>query len=347
MGKHLIVAGHGGVDGGAYGNGTNERDFTRTYFVDQIAAAINSISGESATVYDKRRNAYTDTYNGGGIYWAKKEGFTTVTEIHQDAFTNPSASGGHVIVYKGFAPDAIDLGIRDVLRKYVGVRYTHKGHSGISGRNNLLQINVAAEIGVNYRLVELGFITNTKDFQNMKNNHKAISQGIAEAITGKEAGKNKTDKEVSDKKADTTPHGKTVDELANEVIAGKHGVGDARRKALGTQYSVVQSRVNEILSGEKKPAAKPTPAKPAAKPQEVSGVWTGDYTGKWVVSKVSGLRFYASKQWKTAYGRANKGWGFIITGKATKVGDGYMFPVKNTNGQRFYITAHKKYVDIK
>ena len=343
MGKHLIVAGHGGIDGGAYGNGTNERDFTRTYFVDQIAEAINAMSGESAVVYDKRRNAYSDTYNGGGVYWQKKQGFTTVTEIHQDAATSSSASGGHVIVYKGFAPDAIDLGIRDVIRKYVGIRYSHKGHAGISGRNNLLQINVAAEIGVNYRLVELGFITSPKDFRNMKNNHKAISKEIAEAITGKQAGKNKTDKEVSDKNADTTPNGKTVDQLAEEVIAGKYGTGDARRKALGTQYSAVQRRVNEILSGDNKPAT----TKPTEKPTTNSGVWTGDHTGKWVSSKVNGLRFYASKQWKTAYGRANKGWGFIITGKAIKVGDGYMFPVKNTNGQRFYITAHKKYVDIK
>ena len=346
MGKHLIVAGHGGIDGGAYGNGTNERDFTRTYFVDQIAEAINAISGESAVVYDKRRNAYSDTYNGGGVYWQKKQGFTTVTELHLDAFNNPSASGGHVIVYKGFAPDAIDLGIRDVIRKYVGVRYSHKGHTGISGRNNLLQINVAAEIGVNYRLVELGFITNATDFRNLKNNHKAISKEIAAAITGKQAGKNQTDKEVSDKDAGTTPNGKTVDQLANEVIAGKYGTGEVRRKALGTQYSAVQRRVNEILSGDKKPATKPA-EKPAKKPTTNSGVWTGDYTGKRVVSKVNGLRFYASKQWQSAHGTANKGWGFTIAGKATKVGNGYMFPVKNTRGQRFYITAHKKYVDVK
>lgn len=342
MGKHLIIAGHGGSDGGAYGNNTNERDFTRTYFVDQIAAAINSISGESAVVYDKRQNAYLDTYNGGGLYWAKKQGFTTVTEFHEDGSTSSSASGGHVIVYNGFIPDAIDLGIRDVIHKYVGTRYTHKGYNGISGRNNLLQVNVAAEIGVNYRLVELGFITSPKDFRNMKNNHKAISKEIAEAITGKEAGKNKTDKVVSNKNDDDTPNGKTINQLANEVIAGKHGTGDARKKALGIQYNAVQRRVNEILSGKKKPAAKPKP-KPAAN----SGIWTGDYTGKWVISKVNNLRFYATKQWKTAFGTANKGWGFIITGKAVKVGDGYMFPVKNTNGQRFYITASKKYVDIK
>ncbi len=41
---------------------------------------------------------------------------------------------------------------------------------------------------------------------------------------------------------------KSVDELAKEVIAGKYGNGEARKKALGSRYSEVQARVNEILN---------------------------------------------------------------------------------------------------
>ena len=40
---------------------------------------------------------------------------------------------------------------------------------------------------------------------------------------------------------------KSVDELAREVIQGKHGNGAARRKSLGDQYDAVQKRVNELL----------------------------------------------------------------------------------------------------
>lgn len=40
-----------------------------------------------------------------------------------------------------------------------------------------------------------------------------------------------------------------VDALAHAVIAGRYGVGDARRAALGDKYAAVQSRVNELLSG--------------------------------------------------------------------------------------------------
>jgi GH24 family phage-related lysozyme (muramidase) len=40
-----------------------------------------------------------------------------------------------------------------------------------------------------------------------------------------------------------------IEKLAREVIAGKYGNGEARKKALGELYSVVQKRVNEILKG--------------------------------------------------------------------------------------------------
>ena len=45
----------------------------------------------------------------------------------------------------------------------------------------------------------------------------------------------------------TKPVEKSVDELAQEVLAGKYGDGDTRKKALGNRYKEVQARVNEIL----------------------------------------------------------------------------------------------------
>ncbi|MFR9005678.1 MAG: hypothetical protein ACLVKA_04640 [Collinsella aerofaciens] len=38
-----------------------------------------------------------------------------------------------------------------------------------------------------------------------------------------------------------------MDELARAVIAGRYGVGEARRKALGSRYAEVQRRVNQLL----------------------------------------------------------------------------------------------------
>ena len=54
------------------------------------------------------------------------------------------------------------------------------------------------------------------------------------------------------------PATKTIEQLADEVIAGKHGTGEARKKALGSNYQAVQNLVNKKLGGNK---SKPKPKK--------------------------------------------------------------------------------------
>lgn len=49
--------------------------------------------------------------------------------------------------------------------------------------------------------------------------------------------------------------GKSLDQVAHDVIAGKYGNGEARKNAItkaGYDYNAVQARVNEILGGGKK-----------------------------------------------------------------------------------------------
>lgn len=73
-----------------------------------------------------------------------------------------------------------------------------------------------------------------------------------------------TDNTVSAPSTDIT--GKSIDTLAHEVIAGKYGSGDARKKALGDKYNEVQNRINEILNGK---VSKPsTPSQPQTQPAE-------------------------------------------------------------------------------
>ncbi|KPJ21945.1 peptidoglycan amidohydrolase family protein [Streptococcus phocae] len=53
---------------------------------------------------------------------------------------------------------------------------------------------------------------------------------------------------------------KTIDELAKEVLAGLHGSGEQRKISLGSSYSDVQAKVNELLKepkiAEESPAVK-------------------------------------------------------------------------------------------
>lgn len=49
--------------------------------------------------------------------------------------------------------------------------------------------------------------------------------------------------------ASSSASGKSIEQMAREVIAGKHGYGAARKASLGSNYDAVQKRVNEILNG--------------------------------------------------------------------------------------------------
>ena len=61
---------------------------------------------------------------------------------------------------------------------------------------------------------------------------------------------------VTEVKNEIVQETKLILDLANEVIAGKYGVGEARKQALGSLYSEVQAKVNEILLGKKTTVAK-------------------------------------------------------------------------------------------
>ena len=49
----------------------------------------------------------------------------------------------------------------------------------------------------------------------------------------------------------TSTYEKSIDELAQEVLEGRHGNGEDRVKNLGGMYTFVQDRVNEILAERK------------------------------------------------------------------------------------------------
>lgn len=179
MKKILLTAGHGGSDPGAVGNGTNERDFIRNNIVDNVAKYLKD-AGHSVTIFPKQYDMLQTTFNGtkkNGLYWAKSEGFDEVIEFHLDA-ASPAATGGHTIVWHEFTPDKVDLGLQNALAKTVGVI------RGITGRDDLGNARVAAELGVSYRLVELGFITSKKDMDYIKNNLQSFTKALAAGING-------------------------------------------------------------------------------------------------------------------------------------------------------------------
>lgn len=254
MTKILFIAGHGKNKNGSFDPGATGiiSKGEHKYYEENFFPAIKKhLAKDSEVILFSEYNVYD---HKNLVTLANKYGKDTiVVEWHYDAGSS-SASGGHVIVHSEYAPDKFDLAIRDVIQKHIGIRYEHKGHKGISGRNNLGNCNRAKSGGINYRLVELGFGTNQKDADIMIKNVDALAKDFVQALVGKV---NEEVKPVVSKptvtpvsKPASKPVVKTIDQLANDVINGKLGSGDARKKALGSQYDAVQNRVNEILGAK-------------------------------------------------------------------------------------------------
>lgn len=185
--KIMLVAGHGYNDPGAAGNGENERDFIRKNITKRVKSYLEKAGHEVALYGGSKQDQdmFQDTAYGQsvgnrkdyGLYWVKNQGYEVVVEFHLDA-ASPSSSGGHTIIASGVKADSIDTGIQNAIKKHVGTI------RGITGRANLLNCNVSKEVNINYRLVELGFITNKSDMNKIKKNLDAYCKDIAEAISG-------------------------------------------------------------------------------------------------------------------------------------------------------------------
>lgn len=311
MVKHLFIAGHGWQRDGSFDPGATGviTKGEYKYMVEDLFPAMKKYLPKDADVvfYDKLKVSN----HGNLVRLVNEYGADEVTEFHYDAFTL-TARGGHVIIHADYAPDDTDLRIRDAIGKMVGLRFTHRGHQGISGRSNLYNVNMARNNGITYRLLELGFGTNRIDADIMVNQVDEYAKLLVEAIfNAKVAEQTKPAKnpikQLGDsytvKAGDTlsaiankynttvetlakhnelsnpnlirvgedieipiavvTPKPKpvvqkSIDQLAKEVIDGKHGVGDARRKSLGNQFNAVQAKVNELLAPKPKPKTKKT-----------------------------------------------------------------------------------------
>src|SRR5699024_4444981 len=186
----MLVAGHGYNDTGAVGYGTNERDFIRKNIVPNVAKYLRN-AGHEVAIYGgskQGQDMFQDTVYGQkmgntkdyGLYWVKSQKYNVVVEFHLDS-AGASASGGHVIK-NAYSADSIDKGLQQALEDTVGTI------RGITTRKDLLHCNLAYDLNLNYRLIELGFITNKHDMDYISKNLSSFTKKLASAINGKAIG---------------------------------------------------------------------------------------------------------------------------------------------------------------
>ncbi len=163
MAKVFVICGHGEGDSGAVGGGYTEANLVR-----ELANRMKKLGGDAVQVGDTSKNWYADNLISKG--WCPAG--VPVIELHMDS-ASASARGGHVIIKSGFAADSID----NALANFISSFFPGRSQS-IVGRSDLANVNRAAKMGVNYRLVENGFISNSNDRNKFINQMDDLARGI-------------------------------------------------------------------------------------------------------------------------------------------------------------------------
>lgn len=221
MAKLFVICGHGAGDSGACGNGYKEFERVRV-----LGKRIKELGGSSVTLGDVNRDFYRDK----GIYSLNISKDTQIIELHMDSSTASSAKGGHVIIKAGFSADAYDKALANFISQFFPGR-----SNSIVGRNDLANVNRAASKGFGYRLLEVCFISNQNDINKFNNNIDKIAIGILNCFGIK----------ASTTTSSSNVTGTTL-QVAIDVINGKYGNGEDRKKALGSRYSEVQGFIDHI-----------------------------------------------------------------------------------------------------
>lgn len=167
-----VIAGHGAGDPGACANNATEAERVRA-----LAHRIKELGGGRVTLHDPADNAYAS----GALNRLSIGKDTGVIELHMDS-AGAGARGAHVIVKAGFKPDAVDSALAEKLCAILPGRSQR-----IVGRSDLANPNRAARRGINYRLLEVGFITSSTDLGIFNGRMDEIARAILDAF-GVQAG---------------------------------------------------------------------------------------------------------------------------------------------------------------
>lgn len=175
--KILLISGHGAGDPGAIGtyNGKTykEADLTREV-VNGVAKKLKECA--EVTVYDQKRNAYTDYKNGTLNKNANFAQYDFVLEVHFNAFKADSGDGrtkGVEIFAK--SGSSIEPAI---CKNISAVGFTNRGVKS----NSFAVINTARSKGVRAALLEVCFIDDADDMQLYLNKKEQVVDAIVKGF---------------------------------------------------------------------------------------------------------------------------------------------------------------------
>lgn len=243
----MLDPGHGGHDPGAGANGLQEKNLTL-----DISKRIKEYLSKNYSGVEIRMTRSNDTFVtlANRSKMANVWGADFLMSVHINA---GGGSGFESYIWNGKVSQKT-ISVRKAIHESI-ISTTKKKNRGSKRANfSVLRRSTMAAI-----LTESFFVDNSHEATNLKQSSflDLIAIGHAEGFA---KAYNLSKSKPWEKPAVSIPKKPTIkrgiETLAREVIAGKHGTGEARKKSLGSQHASVQKRVNQILKGSsaKKPS---------------------------------------------------------------------------------------------
>ena len=257
MQKVFISMGHGGIDPGAVAYGLLEKDIN---LITGLACNEVLVRHGVETVLSRTKDEDDPTWQE--CQEANASGCDLAVSFHGNAGRGDGFEGFH------WSTDANGKRLVQLAEKYV--KELGQNSRGVKVGDHLYFINHTNMTAV---LFESFFLDNDadNDIGDTVEEQKAFGVAYAKAILEYYGIAYK-----EEKKEPVAPAKKTVDETAREVINGLWGNGGTRKNLLtaaGYNYSEVQARVDEILSGKDKPTPKPIKTVTDIAKEVIAGKW--------------------------------------------------------------------------
>lgn len=172
----LLIAGHGGGDPGAVGNGYREADLARE-LVYKIKQHLNDAG--NVKIFDTSKNMYRYLKNKNTFDFSP---YNYVLEVHFNAGISETAkndgktTGTEILIHKNEAGTSVEDNISQNISS-LGFK-----NRGVKRRADLQNMNIIFKKGVSYALLETCFIDDATDMTLYAEKKDLIAKAIADGI---------------------------------------------------------------------------------------------------------------------------------------------------------------------
>lgn len=172
--KILLVSGHTSGYNASSVTGVNEGDLN----IDLVKLLDMHLSHfAEVDVYPYYRDMYRD--NRDGKCQVNMAAYDYIFEVHFNAFNGKARGSGIHIHSKYKGGISVE---QTVINKLCSFGFSKRGDKGIVRRSDLLNMNKAYQLGVDYALIEVCFYDNVEDMNIYKANKTGIASAIASGI---------------------------------------------------------------------------------------------------------------------------------------------------------------------